>query len=129
MTPEVKVDVHADLPTKSSKLNALIAQALRAGLVVECVHQLDNVLESYNVDVTLPHIDNPTNMLEVVENADRIHIHALRTVLDTTAKPFALHPHKWSYGSTKVSRMKVREATHAIAIMGESLARRNEDAS
>ena len=91
-------------------LSRWVEQANLLGLVVEVEEKDDEVLQSFSVTITRQQAANPTNMLEVVQNADMIRLHSLRT----------FHEGRWSnsarqYGYSGNSReLTVRGTKYAI---------------
>lgn len=105
----------------SAKIERLVEDALRRGLVVDFVVEDkdwfdETVFRSVQIEVHRPRVDPPANMLDVVQNADRVFA-GWAWVVRNGNTPKMHSASKLGYG-VESRDLTARTLPHVIATMG-----------
>ena len=109
------------MSTGSRKIDRLVNGARDRGLEVEVTVDDNHGHRSVAVVIQLPRIENPTNMLQVVQNADRIFAHWMWQ-REPGRTPKLASAQRTTYTITNDIQAKV--LPYAIGIMADDLDRR-----
>ena len=96
----------------SGPMARLSTQASALGLDVEIKDNgSDAVMQSVTLVIRRPQVANPTNMLEVVNNAEAVHVHAVRMWGKGRWSHSATF---WGYGSRKGQWMALKHVGYRL---------------
>lgn len=96
----------------SGPMATLSTQASALGLEVEIKDNgSDHVMQSVTLIIRRPQVAEPTNMLEVVNNAEAVHVHAVRM---WGKGRWNHHVTFWGYGQRKGTWMPLKHVRYRM---------------